>query len=237
MASTGCLMSTENLKFPLIHQHNAQYPREIYAAREVSRLLQKVGFPGGDVWLDLRFDYALSEHSSSKLDVMLVRGEPHGTVDLCLHGLFLAQDFPAMVREVIPHELAHILDGLSARSNETEVQKPHGESWERIFERLTDGDPDIEPLPKVRANFDGRAVRLSKNGILAQCECGDDDSFEVFPRTNANTAKLQGEELKCSTCKYPYVLYTGAVPECISKSLKFLESIQCEKLQHTHLQR
>lgn len=230
-------MSTENLKFPHITQHNAQFPREVYAAREVSRLLQLVNFPGKDVWVDLRFDYALSDHSASSLEVILVRGEPHGIVKLSLHGLFLVQDFEAMIREVIPHEVAHVLDGVQARREDREVQKPHGEPWIEIFERLTRGDIDVEPLPKVKGNFDDRAVRLAKNGILVQCECGDDDSFQVVPGTNSNIAKLQSEELKCTDCKFPYVRFVGDVPECITKTKQFLEKIQCHKIQHTHLHR
>lgn len=230
-------MSTENLKFPHITQHNAQFPREVYAAREVSRLFELVNFPSKDVWVDLRFDYTLADHSSSSLDVILVCGEPHGIVKLCLHGLFLVQDFEAMIREVIPHEIAHVLDGVQARREGREVQKPHGEPWIAIFERLTRGDIDVEPLPKVKGNFDDRAVRLAKNGILVQCECGDEESYQVFPGTTTNVAKLQAEELKCTACKFPYVRFVGADPECIANTKQFLEKIQCHKIQHTHLHR
>lgn len=229
----------ENLKFPLIYQHNAEYAREIHAAKEVSRLLQKVGFPGEDVWIDLRFDYSLSDHSSSNLDVMLIRGQPHGIVKLNLQALYLMQDFEVMIKEVIPHELAHVLHGVKAKVDGVEIQKPHDETWSDIFIDLVGGfDHDIEPLAKVRGEFDDRAVRLSKSGILVECECGDDESIDVIADTPGNSAKLRNEELKCTTCKFPYVRFQGdSIPQRIAADLKFLEKIKCIKLQHTHLQR
>lgn len=232
-------MNTENLKFPLIKQHNAEFAREIHAAMEVSRLLQKANFPGGDVWIDLRFDYALSDHSSSSLDVMVIRGQPHGIVKLNLQALFLMQDFETMIQQVIPHELAHILHGVKAKLEGNEIQKPHDEGWSDLFLELIDAaNTDIEPAAKVRGDFDDRAVRLSKNGILVECECGDEESFEVIADTASNSAKLRNEELKCSTCKFPYVRFQGvSIPDRIAADMKFLEKIKCIKLQHTHLQR
>lgn len=229
----------ENLKFPLIYQHNAEYAREIHAAKEVSRLLQKVGFPGENVWIDLRFDYSLSDHSSSNLDVMVIRGEPHGIVKLNLQALFLMQDFEVMIKEVIPHELAHVLHGVKAKVDGVEILKPHDDTWSEIFIDLVGGfDQDVEPLAKVRGEFDDRAVRLSKSGILVECECGDDESIDVIADTPGNSAKLRNEELKCTTCKFPYVRFQGdSIPQRIAADLKFLEKIKCIKLQHTHLQR
>lgn len=232
-------MNTENLKFPLIYQHNAEYAREIQAAREVSRLLQKSNFPGDDVWIDLRFDYSLSDHSSSSIDVMLIRGQPHGIVKLNLQALFLMQDFEVMIQQVIPHEIAHIVHGVRAKVEGYEVQKPHDETWADLFlDLIGGGHGEIEPAAKVKGDFDDRAVRLSKSGILVECECGDDESFDVIADTPGNSAKLRNEDLKCTTCKFPYVRFKGdTVPERIAADQQFLEKIKCIKLQHTHLQR
>ncbi|MBM5458960.1 hypothetical protein H8F21_15440 [Pseudomonas sp. P66] len=232
-------MNTENLKFPLIYQHNAEFAREIHAAKEVSRLLQKVDFPGDDVWIDLRFDYALSDHSTSSLDVMLIRGQPHGIVKLNLQGLYLMQDFEVMIQQVIPHEIAHILHGVKAKVGGYEIQKPHDEEWAELFINLIGGvNHDIEPSAKVRGEFDDRAIRLSKSGILVECECGDDESLEVLADTPGNSAKLRNEELECTSCKFPYVRFTGdTLPKRIAADQQFLEKIKCIKLQHSPLQR
>lgn len=231
-------MNTENLKFPLITQHNAEYPREIHAAKEISRLLQKANFPGDDVWIDLRFDYALSDHSTSSIDVMLIRGAPHGIVKISLQGLFLMQDFEVMITQVIPHELAHVLHGVGAKVSGVEIQKPHDETWVGFFDQLTGNDHDIEASAKVRGDFDDRAIRLSRSAILVQCECGDAESYEVVADTTGNSAKLSNEELKCSTCKFPYVRVSrDSLPKRIADDQTFLEKIKCIKLQHTHLQR
>lgn len=229
-------MTTENLKFPLITQHNAEYPREIHAAEEVSRLLQKVEFPGHNVWVDLRYDYSLVEHSSSNVDVILIRGEPHGIAKINLQALFLMQDFESMLGEVIPHEIAHVLHGVKAKVDGFAIDKVHDEVWQNFVVRL---QPDAEPMAKVKGEFDDRAVRLSKGGILIQCECGEDESFAVVADTAGNSAKLRTEEHKCGTCKFPYHRVDGEtlVPERIKNDLEFLEKIKCIKLQHPHLQR
>ena len=230
-------MNIENLKFPLIYQHNAEYAREIHAAREVSRLLQKVNFPGENVWVDLRFDYALTDHSSSTVDVLLIRGEPHGIVKINFQGLYLVQDFESMLLEVIPHELAHVLHAIQAKVEDFQIEKPHDDRWAEYFERLNETFAD--PVAKIKGSFDERPVRLSKSGILAQCECGDDESYAVHADTPGISAKLRKEELICSQCKSPYVRVPpeSAIPDGIRHGLEFLERIKCIKLQHTHLQR
>lgn len=231
-------MSIENLTFPLITQHNAEYTREIQAAKEVSRLLQLVDFPGDDVWVDLRFDYMLSDHSVSAVDVLLIRGKPHGIVKLSLQGLFLMQDFTSMLLEVIPHELAHVLHAIDSKVEDYSIQKPHDDSWMDFFDRLADS-MEVSPSAKVKGNFDDRAVRLARGGLLVECECGGDEGICVIADTAANSAKLRTEELNCSRCKHPFVRATGAasMPASVAKDLAFLENIKCIKLQHTNLQR
>lgn len=230
-------MSPDNLKFDLVRQHNAEYPREIHAAKEVSRLLQKVNFPGKDIWVDLRFDYALTDHSTSHVDVRIIRGEPHGIVKLSFQGLYLTQDFETMLHEVIPHEIAHVLHGIKAKIDDRSIDKPHDDEWAGLFESLNENFAD--PSAKIKGMFDERPVRMSKSAILAMCECGDDESFEAYADTVAISAKLRKEEITCNTCKSPFVRVPPEtpIPDSIRKDLEFLERIKCIKLQHTHLQR
>ncbi len=231
-------MNTDNLTFPLITQHNAEYSREIQAAKEVSRLLQLVNFPGSDVWVDLRFDYTLSDHSASSVDVLLIRGQPHGIVKLSLQGMFLMQDFKSMILEVIPHELAHILHGVAAKVEDYTIPKPHDDVWVDFFDRLADS-MEVEACAKVRGLFDDRPVRLARGGILVICSCGGDEGASVVADTTANAAKLRTGELECSKCRDPFVRADAAtaMPTAVAEDLAFIERIKCIKLQHTNLQR
>lgn len=229
-------MNSKSHSYPNLRQHNAEYPREHYAARVVDRMLSQLKFPSQRVWVDLRFDYTLSEHSVSKVDVILISGEAHGTVELRLHGLYLLQDFEAMVREVIPHEIAHVFHELDARINDFKVSKPHDDQWQNIFFRLA---PDYEPLAKVKGEFDDRAIRLSKGGLLVRCECGGEEEFNVIASTTANAAKLRNEELKCSDCRFAYVRAEQGyeIPAKVQEDLKLLEHLSLNKLHHPALTR
>lgn len=229
-------MSEELIKLPNIHQHNAEYPREIHAARVVDQMLAKIKFPSKRVWIDLRFDYQLSEHSVSKVDVIQISGEAHGTVELRYQGLFLMQDFKSMIEEVIPHELAHVIHEIDAKVNDFKVSKPHDDVWQSFFCKLA---PNVEPVAKVKGEFDDRAVRLSRGGIPVRCECGDEEEFNVIADSTANAAKLRNEELRCTVCKYPYTRIDASypIPERVQESLKTLELLRPIKLHHPNIQR
>lgn len=231
-------MNTENLSFPLITQHNAEYAREIQATKEVSRLLQLVDFPGADVWVDLRFDYMLSDHSTSAVDVLLIRGKPHGIVKLSLQGMFLMQDFKSMVLEVIPHELAHVLHAIDAKVEDYTIQKPHDDTWMEMFDRVADS-MEVVPTAKVKGLFDDRSVRLARGGILVECECGGDEAITVVADTAGNSAKIRTQDLTCTRCKHPYARAAAetSMPTAVARDFAFLEKLKCIKLQHTNLQR
>ena len=226
----------ENLKLTNIYQHNAEYPREIHAARVVDNLLGRIRFPGHRVWVDLRFDYSLTEHSVSKVDVMTISGEAHGVVELRYQGLFLYQDFRSMIEEVIPHELAHVLHEIDARVNDFKVTKPHDNVWETFLGKLS---PDATPAAKVKADFDDRAIRLLRGGVGVRCECGGDEEFDVIADSAANSVKLRNEELKCSTCRFPYVRVEKdyPLPRQVIENLDLLNSIKAIKLHHPAVQR
>jgi predicted SprT family Zn-dependent metalloprotease len=229
-------MNSETLNLPHIHQHNAEYPRELYAAKVVNALLAQIKFPSHRVWVDLRFDYMLSEHSVSKIDVIQISGEAHGTVELRYQGLFLMQDFEAMVNEAVPHELAHVLHEIDAKINDFKVSKPHDDRWQDFFCTLA---PNYEPLAKVKGNFDDRAIRLLRGGLPVRCECGGDEEFNVLADSTANATKLRNEELKCSACRFPYARAEAdyPVPQRVQEDMKFLDQLRTVKLHHPALQR
>ena len=229
-------MTDESSKLANIHQHNAEYPREMFAVREVNRLLKTIKFPGQRIWMDVRFDYTLAEPTASSVDVMPISGEAHGQVALRIQGLFLTQDFKAMIEEALPHELAHIAHEIDARINNFKVQRPHDTAWQDFLLKMA---PDATPGAKIQGDFDDRAIRLNRGGVGVICECGGDEAFSVIADSSANLAKLRNEELTCSTCKFPYTKTVEGfeLPPRVKSAADFLESIKCTKLHHPHLQR
>lgn len=229
------VMDLQKNSFDLIEQHNAEYPREIQLAREISRLLKTANFPGERIWVDLRFDYSMVDHTSSTVDLMKISGEVHGIVIIKVQGLFAHQDFNSMFGEALPHEVAHVLHEIQAKENETEVTKPHDETWQDIVSVIA---PDVTPVAKIKGSFDDRAIRMLKGGIAAACECGDEDAFAVFPDSPGTSTKLRNEELTCSTCRFPFARIEQAQwPKKVCDEIKFLEGVRSIKLHHTHLQR
>ncbi|HCF2449007.1 TPA: hypothetical protein NIA45_006706 [Pseudomonas aeruginosa] len=229
-------MSRPSISLQNIRQHNAEYPREIRVAKVVDKLLGRVKFPSHRVWVDLRFDYMLSEHSVSKVEVMPISGEAHGVVELRYQGLFLMQDFKSMIEEVVPHELAHVLHEIDAKINNFKVSKPHDTTWERFLLKLS---PDATPAAKVKGEFDDRAIRLARGGIPTHCECGGPEEFAVFADSTANSAKLRKEELTCSNCKFPYVRVEEgySIPILVQQDLDKLEKLRAIKMHHPALER
>jgi predicted SprT family Zn-dependent metalloprotease len=229
-------MDTTDLDFDHIEQHNAQYAREVQLAKEVSRLLKSQKFPDNRIWVDLRFDYSMPDHSASSVELINISGEVHGVAVLRFQGLFLYQDFKAMFEEVVPHEVAHILQEIKAKENNTVISKPHEQDWQDMVEDLS---PEATPSAKVKGQFDDRAIKLLKGGIATTCECGDDEAFAVFADTPGVSAKLHEEELTCTTCKFAYVRTNDRSkwPEKVLRDMKFLEGVKAVKLHHAQLQR
>lgn len=228
-------METTDLTFDHIEQHNAEYAREVQLAKEVSRLLKLQKFPDDRIWVDLRFDYSMPDHSASALELIKISGEVHGIAVIRFQGLFLYQDFTSMFEEVVPHELAHVLQAIQAKENGQEISKPHEEEWQDIVAKLA---PDSTPSAKVKGLFDDRPIKLLKGQTATACECGDDDAFAVFADTPAVSSKLGNEELTCTSCKFPYArIERSQWPEKILREMKFLEGVKAVKLHHPQLQR
>lgn len=228
-------MDKTSLTFDLLEQHNAEYPREVQIARELSRLLKTVSFPDDRIWIDLRFDYSMAEPSASSVDLIRISGEVHGVAIIKFHGLYLHQDFTTMFAEALPHELAHVLHAIQAKETEAEISKPHDETWQELVGQLS---PDASPTARIKGLFDDRAVRMLKGGVGVECECGDEDAFAVLPDTPSTAVKLRNEELTCTTCRFPYQRVDAErLPEKVRAELKFLEGVRAVKLHHAQLQR
>ncbi len=228
-------MDIRQITAPAVQQHNAQTAREEQIVIEIDRLLRLHRFPSEKVWVDVRFDYGMAEHSASKLSVMSVNGELHGTVEIRLQGLFLWQDFDTFYQEVIPHELAHVFMDLRHAEHGTAVGKPHDEDW---MDAVLEINPDIEPAAKVKGEFDDRPIKLQRGAIGCGCDCGDLDSFATFPNTPATVTKLHNEELICSQCSSAYKrLKREEWPAEIRSMTTFHDSLLEMKIHHAPISR
>ena len=228
-------MEIIDISAPTIQQHNAQIAREAEIVREVDRILRLRLFPSDRVWVDIRFDYGMAEHSSSKVSLMQINGDVHGIAEIRFQGLFIWQDFPAFFNDVIPHELAHVLMELRCAELGISVEKGHGDEW---LELVLDINPDAEPAAKVKAEFDDRPIKLQKGGISCECDCDDLSAFVVVANSPSTLMKLKNEDLTCSVCHSAYRrIPKEQWPDQISASLTFYESVMAIKIHNAALSR
>lgn len=228
-------MEIKSLTVSAIQQHNAQAARQAEIVKEIDRMLKLMSFPYERVWVDVRFDYQISEHSMSKIKLMQINGEHHGVVEIKLQSLFIWQDFEAFFNEVIPHEIAHVIQDLRRAQSGLEASKGHDEEW---MDLVLEMNPDVEPAAKVKGEFDDRPVKLHKGGIGCVCDCGDLESFAAFSNTNTTIMKLKNEDLTCQFCGSAYTRVSqDQWPEEIVKAMAFFRVVQDEQLQHPVLSR
>lgn len=228
-------MDIIDIPAPTIQQHNAQFPRESEIVREVDRILRLRLFPYERVWVDVRFDYGMADHSSSKVTLMQINGDVHGIAEIRFQGLFVWQDFATFFHEVIPHEVAHVLMEVRCAERGLNMDKAHSEEWTEL---VLDINPDAEPAAKVKGNFDERTVKLQKGGIACECDCDDDAAFVVVPNTPATAMKLKAEDLCCSECHSAYRrVQKHQWPASITTALGFYEAVMELKIHNAPLSR
>lgn len=237
MPFTGALagMDTIEIIAPTIRQHNAQVNREAEIVREVDRILRLRLFPSKRIYVDVRFDYGMADHSASKVTLMEINGEQHGIAEIRFQGLYMWQDYATFFNEVIPHELAHVLLEIRCAERGTSVEKGHGEDW---FELVLDLNPDAEPAAKIKGNFDERPIKLQKGGIACECDCDELSAFVVVANTATTIMKLKNEELSCPECHSAYrKVSKEQLPQAIADAQKFYEGVMGFKVHHAQLSR
>ncbi|NVL48609.1 hypothetical protein F2S72_01185 [Pseudomonas syringae pv. actinidiae] len=218
-----------------IKQHNAQINREAEIVREVDRILRLRLFPSNRVWVDVRFDYGMADHSASKVTLLEIDGKQHGIAEIRFQGLFIWQDFSMFFNEVIPHEIAHVLLELRCAERGISVEKAHGDDW---VEMVLDLNPDAEPAAKVKGEFDDRPIKLQKGGIACECDCDDLSAFVVVPNTPTTVMKLKGEDLTCQECHSAYrKISKEQLPQELRAALSFYEGVMGLKVHHAQLSR
>lgn len=228
-------MDTIEIATNTIKQHNAQINREAEIVREVDRLLRLRLFPSNRVWVDVRFDYGMADHSASKVTLLEINGEQHGIAEIRFQGLFLWQDFSTFFNEVIPHEIAHVLLELRCAERGVSAEKGHGDDW---VELVLDLYPDAEPAAKVKGEFDDRPIKLHKGGISCECDCDDLSAFVVVANTPTTIMKLKKEELTCPECHSAYRrISKEQLPSELVAALNFYDGVMGFKVHHAQLSR
>lgn len=237
MPFTGPLVGMDTIEIiaATIKQHNAQINREAEIVREVDRILRLRLFPCKRVWVDVRFDYGMADHSASKVTLLEINGEQHGIAEIRFQGLFIWQDFDTFFKEVIPHEIAHVLLELRCAERGVSVEKGHGDEW---VDLVLDLNPDAEPAAKVKGDFDERPIKLQKGGIACECDCDDLSAFVVVANTPTSIMKLKNEELICQGCQSAYRrISKEQLPSEIAAATTFYEGVMGFKIHHAQLSR
>ena len=218
-----------------IKQHNAQINREAEIVREVDRLLLLKLFPSQRIWVDVRFDYGMADHSASKVTLLEINGDQHGIAEIRFQGLFIWQDFATFFKEVIPHEIAHVLLEVRCAERGMSVEQAHGDEW---VDQVLDLNPDAEPAAKVKGEFDERPIKLQKGGIACECDCDDLSAYVVLANTPTTLMKLKNEDLSCKECHSAYRrISKEQLPAELVAALTFYEGVMGSKVHHAQLSR
>ena len=110
------------------------------------------------------------------------------TWEIRLNPILLAENEAEFFREVIPHELSHlIVHQIFGRV------RPHGREWQNIMRRV------FEVEPETRHNYDTSS--LPGQSFRYQCSC---QTFELTIRRHNKVQRKQAT-YQCQTCHQPLV--------------------------------
>lgn len=201
--------------------HNADHPYEHQVVLMVDRYLKSKSFPAKRIQVTVTFSPTVSSFSKHKLDVKLLGNKPSGTVEIIYNSLYLAQDPVSFLDSVVPHEVAHVLNEVSAFKSGIEVQE-HGIEWAEWLESLSDR---AEPAASLSdAEFDDRGIVLNNGGVLAVCECEDDHRFHAYRNSGSKVASLRRGDVECKVCGSTLTLADFSdLPSAIRADIEFIK--------------
>lgn len=204
-----------------IAEHNADHPYELQVCHEVARTLQSSAFPAKRIKVSIRFDPVLRSFSKHKPDLTMNGKRPEGTVELLYNSLFLMQDPVNFFNEVVPHELAHVLNGVSAYKSGLEVPE-HGHEWQDWLAKISSTASPSPSLPDT--DFDDRAIILHSGGVLGVCACENDDRFHAYRNTGRKVGDLRKGDIECSRCGASVQLTElSEMPQKIRADLEYIQ--------------
>lgn len=212
---------------------DAIHPREHEVVRLVGEYLHRANFPLYRIAVTVGFTVGVTAFSNHKLHLELEKGAPTGKVELIYNTLFLMQRPAEFFKDVVPHEVAHVLANVSAFKQGKEI-KEHGLEWVEWVTRLA---PESVPSKHGPGEvFDARAVLLDQGGIpVIVADCKESCRFNVIPQRKGVELALRNGELTCSSeCKKSYRVgnYQDAPAEVL-RDLEFIRDIKVRRLSST----
>lgn len=212
--------------------NNADHPRERHVMLLVEEMISIARFPLTRIRLSVEFSAILSDFASHKLNVELRNGRPHGNVSVTYNTLFLMQDPVTFFREVVPHQIAHVLNDVSALRTDQKVLE-HGLEWQEWLAVIAETATPSTTYPD--AGFDDRAIKLHKGGVLCRCACQGDIAFNVVPNTGPQLSRLKQGSRKCKRCDDVFLICDlSETPPAIKQSLEFIRDDVCKRVNLDH---
>lgn len=205
----------------LVYSHNGDHPYEQHVIALISGYLAAQSFPVKRIKVMVTFSPTLSSFSKHKLDLELVGPKPSGQVELIYNSLFLVQDPMNFFETVVPHEVAHVLNEISAYKTGVEVQE-HGLEWAEWLEKLSDKAEPAASLPDTE--FDNRAIILNNGGVLATCDCEGNERYHAYRNSGAKVADLRRGNVECKQCGSTLVISdVSELPNSIRSDIEFIK--------------
>lgn len=207
--------------------NNADHPREHHIMVLLDEMLSNARFPLTRIRLSVEFSPILSDFAAHKLNIELVNGKPHGGVRLAYNSLFLMQDPLTFYRDIVPHQVAHVLTDIVAIKQGVKVLE-HGPEWQDWLALLSVSATPASSFPD--AGFDDRAIKLHRGGVLCRCACQGVEAYKVVSNTGPQIAKLKQGDTRCKVCKEAYMIRdVSETPPKIKQEIEFIRDEICKR--------
>lgn len=176
---------------------NQCHPYELHAALLVEEILQRRSFPFKRISVEVTFSPTITTFAKHKNSIEMNGKRAEGKVTLIYNSLFLMQDPMSFFEQAVPHEVAHVLNELTAFAKGMEVQE-HGLEWQDILGEISATAMPAASLPDCE--FDVRPITLQAGGVLAECQCEGDERFHAYRNTGAKVGALRQGVEECPQC-------------------------------------
>ncbi|MEQ9223902.1 MAG: hypothetical protein RJQ08_10805 [Salinisphaeraceae bacterium] len=214
-------VSTQGLR------HDGIHPFEIEAADYTRTLLGYQNWPFERMTISLSFMMrARSPSSSNTRKLKLSNGSPNGEVQLWFNHLFLMQRPGVFLKEVVPHELAHVMTEASAMKQGRKPDALHGQDYNHMHRALVSHEPKSHGA--LLDLFDNRAIMLADKHKPGRCDCKGYKGFHVLSPSQQN--RVEHEKEICSECESPVRFATDkALPPDVSRDLDYINWFKDEE--------
>ena len=194
-------------------------PLEHEVVRRSAELLERYGWPFGRIPVRIEFGIRVKVPSNHDLtfDGTNGRGELVGRVRLWFNYLYLRQNVDVFYTDILPHEIAHLLAGLQAQSQNREIDQ-HGEEWQKFLLALSPGaHTKVNALLSL---FDDRPIRIHKGEAPSECKCAGPARFGTFGVNAPRNKPCKG----CASIPKPIPL--EQIPESIAAEIVLIRSFE-----------